>query len=65
VSHSLDSWHLYMDGKWCAGEGGPDRDMVNPATSATFAKASEASVVQAQEAVGAARRATRVGGQSA
>ena len=58
-------WRLYIDGKWCAGEGGADREIVNPATGEVFAHAPEASPAQAQDAIAAARRAQPAWGRRA
>ena len=57
MAQSLDSWRMYIDGKWSEGGGGPDRDVVNPASGAVFTKVPEASAAQAHAAIAAARRA--------
>src|SRR6185436_13666147 len=57
MSETSNAWRLYIDGAWCAGEGGPDREIVNPATGEAFARAPEASPAQARGAIAAARRA--------
>ena len=65
MSQSLENWRLYIDGKWWAGEGGPDREVINPTTGAAFAQAPEASVAPAQAALAAARRAHPAWGRRA
>lgn len=65
MPQSLDSWQLYVDGQWIAGEGGPDREVVNPATGAAFTRVPEASPLQALAAVAAARRAQPAWGRRA
>src|SRR5262245_5830038 len=57
MSATANAWRLYIDGAWCAGEGGPDREVVNPATGEVFAHVPEASPAQAQGAIAAARGA--------
>ena len=65
MSQARENWRLYIDGKWWAGEGGPDRKVINPATGAAFAQVPEASVAQAQAAVEAAHRAQPAWGRRA
>src|SRR5436309_2944373 len=65
MAQSLDSWRMYIDGKWSEGGGGPDRDVVNPATGAAFTKVPEASAAQAHAAIAAARRAQPAWGRRA
>jgi aldehyde dehydrogenase (NAD+) len=56
-SHALvDSYQLYIDGKWVEPQDGRYDD-VSPATEAVIATAPDASVAQVDDAIGAARRA--------
>lgn len=52
----VDTYHLYIDGRWVEPEGGRYAD-VDPATEQTIGTAPDASVAQVSEAVAAARRA--------
>ncbi|WP_156688890.1 aldehyde dehydrogenase family protein [Mycobacterium sp. Marseille-P9652] len=52
----VDTYQLYIDGRWVEPEGGRYDD-VDPATEQTIATAPDASVGQVSAAVGAARRA--------
>ena len=65
MSHRPDEWNLYIDGAWHAGEGGADRQVVNPATGMAFAQVPEASPQQALAALAAARRAQPAWGRRA
>jgi lactaldehyde dehydrogenase/glycolaldehyde dehydrogenase len=65
MSPNLIDWRLYIDGNWHAGEGGPDREVVNPATGAAFTHVPEASRGQALAAIAAARRAQPAWGRRA
>jgi aldehyde dehydrogenase (NAD+) len=49
--------HLYIDGAWVAPDGGRVEELVNPATEETFGTAPVGSLVDAESAVAAARRA--------
>ncbi len=65
MSSATTVWHMYIDGEWCAGEGGPDRPIVNPATGEVFAYSPEASAAQVRTALAAARRAQPAWGRRA
>ena len=52
----LDSYSLYIDGRWVDPENGRYDD-ISPATEATIAKAPNASLVDVEAAISAARRA--------
>ena len=52
----VDSYPLYIDGRWVAPESGRYDD-INPATEATIAQAPDAGLADVDAAIGAARRA--------
>lgn len=52
----IDSYELYIDGRWVEPQGGRYED-ISPATEQVIGTAPDASVAQVSEAVGAARRA--------
>jgi acyl-CoA reductase-like NAD-dependent aldehyde dehydrogenase len=57
----LDSYSLYIDGRWVDPESGRYDD-ISPATEAAIAKAPNASLADVDAAISAARRATLAAG---
>ena len=63
-STALALWHepnLLIDGALVAAEGGRMFDSINPATEELVAPAADATVADAERAIGAARRAFEMG----
>jgi aldehyde dehydrogenase (NAD+) len=56
----VDSYSLYIDGRWVSPEIGRYGD-ISPATEATIAQAPNASIADVDRAIAAARRAFDVG----